>query len=140
MAETATIPENSQQGAGACPDHAAAKWAAVVDDVVVPMPGRRIAGHLIKSLASVPSDFVLVRDHNSPNDVVLKEEELIDLAQGNVFYRLSRCEVQPRGDCHDVPKRAFVVDDRAEIIIRPDLSGQTLRELFGLSAHTRLLR
>jgi len=140
MAETATIPENSQHGAVACPDRAAAKWAAVVDDVVVPMPGRHVAVYLIKSLASVPSDFVLVRDHNSPNDVVLKEDELIDLAHGNVFYRLTRCEVQPRDECHDVPKRAFVVDDRAEIIIRSDLAGQTLRELFGLSPHTRLLR
>jgi hypothetical protein len=137
--ETKTA-DTPQDLALACTTHSEAKWVAVLDDVVVPMPGQIVAAHLIKSLASVPADFVLVRDHNSPNDVVLKDDEEVDLARGNVFYRLARCEVQPRSDCHDVPKRAFVVDDRAEITIRPELTGQVLRELFGLPAHTRLLR
>ncbi len=67
-------PDKPQDQTAACTPHTAAKWAAVADDVVVPMPNRHVPVHLIKSLAGIPSDFVLVRDHNSPNDVVLKDD------------------------------------------------------------------
>jgi hypothetical protein len=140
MSEAPKKPENEPEVAAPAPGTSAAKWAAVVDDVVVPMPSRLVSVHLIKSLANVPADFVLVRDHNSPNDVVLKDDAQADLAKGNVFYRLARCEVQERSACRDVPKRAFVVNDRAEITIRSELSGEVLRELFGLQPHAHLLR
>lgn len=120
--------------------HHAAKWAALVDDVVVPMPRRLVTAGLIKDQAGVGSDFVLVRDHNSPEDVVLADAETTDLAEGNVFYRLRSCEVQPRGRCEAPPKLAYLVDDRAEVTTRPSQTGRTLRELFALSPGTTLLR
>ena len=119
---------------------AAAKWALVIDDVVVPMPRRVVPVDLVKELASVPEDFVLVRDHNSPNDVVLDDAAEIDLALGNVFYRLKRCDVQSRDECRDVAKRAWILNDVAEITVRPTLTGKSLRELFNLPAHSTVLR
>jgi hypothetical protein len=126
-----------------CPPAAAggsAKWAAVVDDVLVPMPRRRVSGQLLRDQAGVPAEFVLVRDHNSPDDVVVGDGGAVDLADGNVFYRLRACEVQPRGHCAAPPKLAFVVDDRAEIVIRPSQTGKALRELFAVPQAARLAR
>lgn len=118
----------------------AAKWAAVVDDVLVPMPGKRVRVSVLAAQASVPEGFALVRDHNSPDDVVLPEDGEVDLGDGNVFYRLERCGVQPRGHCRDAPKLAFVLNDQVEVTTRPDQTGRTLRELFGLPAHARVYR
>ena len=120
--------------------HHPAKWAAVVDDVVIPLPQRIVTAGVIKTQASIPPEFVLVRDHNSPNDVVLTDDETLDLAQGNVFYRLAECEVQPRGHCPEAPKLAFIVDDRPEITIRPDQTGESLRQLFSIPRDARLIR
>jgi hypothetical protein len=117
-----------------------AKWAALVDDVLLPMPRRQVPVGVIKDQAGLAPEFVLVRDHNSPEDVVLADDGSVDLAEGNVFYRLGRCEVQPRGRCESPPKRAFVVDDRAEVTVRADQTGKTLRDLFALALHTRLFR
>ncbi len=118
----------------------AAKWGVVVDDVVVSMPDRWVTVSLIKAQASISDDFVLVRDHNSPNDVVLRDDEQVDLAKGNVFYRLKRCEAQMNGPCHDAAKLAFIVDDRAEITTRAEQTGKMLRDLFGLALHVQLVR
>ena len=120
--------------------HPAAKWAAVVDDVLVPMPQRRVRVSVLAAQAGVPDGFVLVRDHNSPDDVVLPDDGEVDLAEGNVFYRLERCGVQPRGECREPAKLAFVVNDRFEVTTRANQTGRTLRELFGLPAHARLFR
>lgn len=125
-------------GGGAC--HAEAKWAAVVDDGLVPMPGRRVRVSVIAAQAGVPDGFVLVRDHNSPDDHVLPGDGEVDLAEGNVFYRLAQCDVQPRGHCRDAAKLAFVVDDRFEVSTRPNQTGRTLRELFALTPHARVYR
>ena len=123
---------------GGC--HPAAKRAAVVDDVLVPMPGRRVRVSVLAAQAGVPDEFVLVRDHNSPDDVVLPDDGEVDLADGNVFYRLERCGVEPRGQCREPAKLAFVVNDRFEVTTRANQTGRTLRELFGLPAHARLCR
>lgn len=132
--ETTTI-ETCQGGCDS-----AAKWGAVVDDLVIAAPRRVVSVSVIKAQASVPNDFVLVRDHNSPNDVVLRDDEQVDLAEGNVFYRLKRCEVQPNNPCHDAAKLAFIVDDHAEITTRGEQDGKMLRELFGLALHVQLVR
>jgi hypothetical protein len=123
---------------GACA--AAVKWAAVVDDVVVPMPQRRVKVRVVRAQAGVGDEFVLVRDHNSPDDVLLGNDEEIDLADGNVFYRLRACEVQPRGHCTAPAKLAFVVDDRQETTLRCEQTGQSLRDLFTIPAHAHLIR
>ena len=120
--------------------HHASKWAVLVDDVVVPMPRRSVTAGLIKDQAGIGAEFVLVRDHNSPEDVVLGESEPLDLAEGNVFYRLRSCEVQPRGHCESPPKLAYFVDDRSEVSTRPSQTGRTLRELFALPPGAQLFR
>jgi hypothetical protein len=132
------MPSGSGPGAGAC--HRAAKWAAVVEDVLVPMPQRRVPVSVLAAQSSTLPGFVLVRDHNSPDDYVLPEDGEVDLAEGNVFYRLERCSVEARGECRERAKLAFVVDDRFEVTVRPDQTGRTLRELFSLPPHTQLFR
>ncbi len=131
------IPEQNLCHEGPQPS---AKWACVVEDVVVAVPHKVVLVSVIKAQASIGGDFVLVRDHNSPNDVVLHDDAEVDLSRGNVFYSLLRCEVQERSDCMDTPKLAFIVDDRAEITTRGEQNGNMLRELFGLAHHARLER
>jgi hypothetical protein len=137
--EKQAMSETTKDLAGGphCPD---AKWAAVVDDVLVPMPQRRVPVVVLTAQAAVPDNFVLVRDHNSPDDYVLPNDGEVDLAEGNVFYRLERCSVQPRAECHAPAKLAFVVNDRFAVSTRADQTGTTLRDLFGLPAHAKLFR
>ena len=96
----------------------APKWAAQVDDQPIPMPRQLVKVAVIKAQAEIPPGFVLVRDYDSPDDVVLGDEETVDLAQGNVFYRLAVCDAKPHGHCNTPPKLAFFVDDRPEVTIR----------------------
>jgi hypothetical protein len=117
-----------------------AKWAVLVDDAVILMPERKVKVRVIKAQADVADDRVLVRDHNSPHDVIVGEDEVIDLADGNVFYTLAACDAQPRQTCIDAPKLAFFVDDRAEVTVRSAQTGQTVRELFGLPLNATLIR
>jgi hypothetical protein len=117
-----------------------AKWAALVEDIVIPLPERTVSAEVIKAQASVPAEKLLVRDHNSPEDEVLQDGDLIDLADGNVFYTLPECEAQPREACSTPPKLAWFVDDRPEITIRSSQTGQTLRQLFGIALHSKLIR
>ena len=117
-----------------------AKWAAQVDDKVIPMPEQKLKVTVIKAQACVANDKVLVRDHNSPHDMIVGDTEVIDLADGNVFYTLATSDVQPRPACTEPPKLAFFVDDHAEVTIRGFQTGRTLRELFGLALNTNLVR
>ena len=117
-----------------------AKWSVLVDDVLVPMPQRRVKVRVIRAQANLQDGFVLVRDHNSPDDVVLSDDQEIDLADGNVFYRLSACDMQPRPGCTAPAKLAFFVNDRAEVTTNRNQTGQTLRDLFSIPKHTRLVR
>ena len=98
------------------------------------VPDPIVAVHVLKTQASVPTDFVLVRDHNSPNDVVLKDGETVDLRQGNVFYTVRACDVGERGHCTAPAKLAMNVDDRAEEIGTRNQTGGSVRELFELPA------
>lgn len=116
------------------------KWELLVDDGLVPMPQQHVLVRLIKSQAGVSMERVLVRDHNSPDDVVLQDDQTVDLASGNVFYTLSPCDVVPRGECRSPAKLALFVNDRAEITIRTSQSGQSLRDLFNLPPNSRLVR
>ena len=72
------------------------KWAALLNDIVVPAPQQRIPTTLLRSQAGIGDDLALVRDHNSPDDVVIQDDDTIDLAKGNVFYTLSRHQAGKR--------------------------------------------
>jgi hypothetical protein len=131
------IPQSSGV-ANHCPKRP--KWSALVDDEVIPMPNQKVRARVIKAQASVVESHVLVRDHNSPNDVVIDDDVEVDLSGGNVFYTLARCDAQPRRACNEPAKLAFFVDDRAEVTVRGSQTGRTLRELFGLPLNSQLVR
>lgn len=116
------------------------KWRVLVDDAGVSMPQQVVPVAVIRAQAQVADDFVLVRDHNSPHDVVLSEEDEVDLRDGNVFYTLRRCDVQPRGDCRDPAKLALFVDDRAEVVTRREQTGKLVRQLFSIPLNVSLIR
>src|SRR6266404_332228 len=93
---------------GALQEHAqnrspAPKWAAMVDDEAIPMPQQVVKAAVIKAQAEFPPGFALVRDYDSPDDTVLADDEVVDLAKGNVFYRLEACDKKPGGHCHAAP-------------------------------------
>src|SRR5947208_991463 len=123
------------------PSHSApAKWFALIDDVPLMVPDPTVAVHVLKTQASVPADFVLVRDHNSPNDVVMKDGDTIDLRHGNVVYTMPACEVGERENCTAPAKLAIKVDDRAEEIGTRNQTGGSIRELFELPSDILLFR
>lgn len=118
----------------------APKWAVTVNDEAIPIPQQKVRVAVIKAQAAIQPDVVLVRDHDSPNDVLLRDDEVVNLANGNVFYTLNECDAKPRGQCDKPAKLAFFVDDRPEVTINPNQSGQTIRDLFGLDKSANLIR
>lgn len=134
-----TMEQESKEGTGQSCTRPV-KWAVLVDDIPVPVPQREVKATVIKTQASVPEGRLLIRDHNSPEDVILTDDEVVDLAMGNVFYTLSACDVHPRQRCHAQAKLAFFVDDRPEVTIRPAQTGQSIRELFSLPLNANLVR
>ncbi|RBP39631.1 multiubiquitin [Roseimicrobium gellanilyticum] len=122
---------NSQRGA---------KWFAHINDVRIPTPQRRVLVKVLKTQGNSPEAHALVRDHNSPEDPVFADDAVVDLAQGNVFYSVPLCDLKPRGQCTAPPKLAYSVDDGVEITIRPDQSGRTVRDWFGLDCQKDLFR
>ncbi len=120
-------------------DRPAAKWAATVNDALVLIP-RHATARLIKEEAGVAPEMVLVRDYGSQNDLPLEDDTKVDLADGNVFYTVPRCDVKQPEGCPEKPKFAFIVDDRPEETLNPHQTGRTLRELFGYVPAVRLFR
>jgi len=117
-----------------------AKWAILVNDEVVPVPQRVVQPTVLKSQASVGNDQLLVRDHNSPHDPVVHDDQEVDLAHGNVFYTIPQADARPPGDCGAPPKLAYFVDDHPEITTNPEQTGESLRGLFGLASDANLVR
>jgi hypothetical protein len=117
-----------------------AKWAALVNDTQIAVPDPTVSEHVLRTQAGVPAEFVIVRDHNSPDDVVVKPGEIVDLRSGNVFYTVCTADVGNRGACTAPAKRAIFVDDRAEEIGTPHQTGGSIRELFELSENVMLFR
>jgi hypothetical protein len=138
--------DSSMMGHGdAVAEHAqnrspAPKWAALVDDEPIPMPRQLVKVAVIMAQAEIPPGFVLLRDYDSPDDTVLADEETVDLARGNVFYRLPVCDAKPCGHCDAPPKLALFVDDRPEVTINANQNGRTIRELFGFKDDVSLYR
>lgn len=117
-----------------------AKWFALVDDRVVPMPRVTVTPHLLRTQAGVASDRVLRRDHNSPHDPVIAGEVLVDLSKGNVFYTQGGPAEHAPADCDAAPKLALLLNDSWEVTLLPAQKGSAILELFGLPAGTALSR
>jgi len=83
---------------------------------------------------------VLVRDHDNPNDLVLDDEGIVDLAEGNVFRTIPRCEAALQPPCIAPPKLAFVCDDTWEVTLIGKQTGHSLKRLLGLPDGAELLR
>ena len=140
---TTVIDETAEAKSLANPPHScrpAPKWAAVVNDQLVPMPRPVVPVSHLKHEARVAEGFVLLRDHNSPNDPIVADAAEVNLADGNVFRSIPRCEAAPTHVCPAPPKLAFVVDDGWKITINPAHSEASLRQLFGLNDDVELLR
>ena len=117
-----------------------AKWAAIIDDRLVPMPRRKLKARDILYQAGVADGKVLVRDLNSPNDVGFAPDAIVDLGEGNVFRTAIDCEVSLEIR-HPAPaKLAFIVDDRWEVTIQPKQTGKSLHGLLGLPDGSQLFR
>jgi len=123
-----------------CERYSPAKWNAVVNDTLVPAANRKLRVRVLKHQAGIPADHVLVRDHGSEVDVTFSDDDTIDLAEGNVFYSVARCEPRPPEGCSQPAKLAFVVQDRYEVTTRPDQTRETLLNLFGLESDVQLYR
>ena len=138
--------KQNQSGHGAAgAEHAqncspAPKWAALIGDSLFPMPRQKLVPRDILDQAGVGRDFVLVRDYGSPNDVVLADDALVNLAEGNVFRVIPRCEAGPQQPCTGPAKLAFVCDDEWEVTLIGKQTGHSLKRLFGLADDAVLLR
>lgn len=117
-----------------------AKWASLVNDTLVHSPQRVVKVGVLKTQAGIPDDLVIVRDHNSQHDTVLRDDDEIDLADGNVFYSIQRCDAQDRPACESPAKLAYFVDDRGEISTNPRQTGESLRDLFRVGVDRLLIR
>ena len=118
----------------------APKRAVLVNDRMVPMPERLVKVSVIREQAGVPCDHALVRDHNSAHDVVMPDNGTADLAEGTVFYSMPACELKPHPGCSESPKRIVVVDDCWEVVVKPEQSGRSIKELFSLPGEVELVR
>ncbi len=119
---------------------APAKWAIIVNDQLFPAPMREITAKVILEQTGQPPDMVLVRDYGGNDDLVLPENQLIDLADGNVFKTSTRCGAPEHRQCKSPPKLAFVVNDSWELTLTRVQTSESLRGLFNLSQILELLR
>src|SRR6266700_3363007 len=109
------------------------KWAAKIEDQHVLSPRRKVRVLVLKEQANIPPEQVLVRDFDGEGDVALKDDDIIDLAEGNVFYAVPACEAPTGCGGHKGPKLAYFVDDRPEETLRADQTGKTIRDLFSFT-------
>jgi len=116
------------------------RWAAIVDDRLIPLPRRRLSAAVILQQAGSAAHVALVRDFNSPNDIGYEPEAMIDLAEGNVFRTSAECERRPQMAGRAPPKLAFVIDDHWELTVQPTQTGQSLRGLLAVEPFLVLLR
>src|SRR5689334_9201382 len=88
---------NTQSSSGAQavdvkPRGPAAKWSMLLNDELFPMPRRKLRARDILDQCAINRDLVLQRDHGDTRDVVFADDCEVDLAQGNVFRTIPRCE------------------------------------------------
>src|SRR5690349_14817157 len=93
MSADSQILEPDQHRPAPRQDGASPKWAAVVEDQLIPLPRQRLKAKDI--LAQAGASGTLLRDLDQPVDVPLPPDTEVDLAQGNVFRTLPGCEALP---------------------------------------------
>ncbi|WP_020471376.1 hypothetical protein [Zavarzinella formosa] len=119
--------------------HADAKWVAVVNDTLVPLPRRLLLARDVLAQAGLRG--TLVRDYNQQTDLPLDPSVEIDLAGGNVFLTTEVCEAPVLERHPDAqPKLAFVVDDAWEMTTNPRQTLESLRGLFQILENLDVLR
>lgn len=116
------------------------KFGTLINDQHVPAPQRKVLVSVLKSQGGVPQDNTLFRDVSPAGDVPLKDDEVVDLAEGNVFYSRKGCFDPPAKPCSGKPKFAWFVDDRHKETVIAEQTGQSIRELFSLKDSHCLLR
>jgi len=121
-------------------DSASPRWFALINDQVITAPRQKLPVSLLKTLASISADQSLIRDHGSPDDLILNDEANINLSEGNVFYSRPSCDCHPSNTCSSSPKRAFSVDDRFEISSVETLNHDAFFALFDLKKHCSIFR
>lgn len=119
---------------------AAPRRFALINDRIITAPRLVVPVSVLRALASVPADQLLVRDHGSPNDMVLDDSATIHLNDGNVFYTRARCEATPSAACGSPAKIAFAVNDAFELSTAAELPFEAFMGLFGLDAGKQLFR
>ncbi len=115
------------------------RWFGLVNDTNFYAPQSRVKARVIKAQAGVPQGHVLVRDMNTPNDIMIDDDEEVNLAEGNIFFSRepARCRTgRPTGE----PKLGWLVNDRPEQTILANQTGQSLADLFSLSPGVKLYR
>lgn len=137
--------ENQQGRGSAGAEHvqncgSAPKWAALINDRLFPMPRRKLAARDVLDQSGHGRDLVLVRDHETRNDVPLADDATVDLAEGNVFRAVPLCEAGPQPACIGAPKLTFVCDDEWEETLIAKQTGESLKRLFGLPENAKLFR
>jgi hypothetical protein len=122
-------------------ENLSAKWFVLLDDTRISLPRRKVPVSLVRHQGGIPADHVLVRDHNSPDDEVLRDDAEFDCAAGNVLYTEARCNARPPAPCRSPAKLAFSVDDRVEETIVGRQTRESLLALVGINGdHVVLLR
>ena len=141
MQNKTTVEERSHAANENTPDcRPAPKWAALIDDTLVPAPQREVRASVLLAQAGTKPGHVLVRDHGGEEDVAIGGDEVVDLEQGNVFYTVPACDAPGKRHCTKPPKLALFVDDRPEVTLNPNQTGKSIRELFGLTDEVNLVR
>jgi len=111
---------------------AAPKWAALINDQLFPMARRELKARDIQDQAGVAKGLALVRVHGGTHDPVIRDEALVDLGSGNVFYTVPLCEAERQSDCDQPAKLAFVIDDAWAVTLTGRQTGQSLKRLLAI--------
>lgn len=118
----------------------ASKWAAIINDQNIPAPERMVKVSVLKAQADIPEDHTLFRDCSPSQDVPFGSKDVLDLAEGNVFYSREGCFAPSASPCNGRAKLGWFVDDRHEITLLPHQTGESIRELFSLNNDHCLLQ
>jgi hypothetical protein len=133
-------PQSNSKEQGSHCRPAPPKWAALIEDKLFPMPRQTLSARDILDQAGIGPDFVLIRDHSTQNDRSIADQELVDLAKGNVFRVIPECEGKLVPMCDDPPKLAFACDDNWKVTLAAAQTEHSLKRLFGVSEDSEILR